>query len=333
MFGFADPLGLILLPLALLPLVVHGQSAVAYSSIALLPVDRLSDALNWILRLLAAISVIAIVLGISGLFRSEESVARIGQGAQTVILLDSSGSMDTPFVIGNEKNSRVPKWGTYTSKGQIARRLLAQYAAQRTQDMFALFLFSGNPIPVLSLTEKQVVVQAAIAAGSIERSLASTDLGTGLIRSLEFFDGKAFTGSRIVMLVSDGAATLTIPVQDQIKRLLKKHRVTLYWFYLRTESSPGLDTEMATATAQQIAPEQLVHKFFSEMELPYRAFPAENPQALQQAIAEVNKLQNLPIRYTDIVPKRDLSPWCFGIALSLLLMLASTKFCELQEWH
>jgi mxaC protein len=333
MFGVAYPLALLLLPLALLPFLSHGQTSVAYSSLSLLPVDRLSDIISVLLRLLALACIVAIVLGVSGLFRSEETVERIGQGAQMVMLLDSSGSMDKPFVTGNENSARAGVWGTYTSKGQIARRLLAEYAAKRKQDMFAMFVFSGNPIAVLPFTEKQAVVQAAIAAGSIERGLATTNLGGGLIRSLEFFEGRPFTGSRIVMLVSDGAATLTIPVQDRIKQLMEKYQVTLYWIYLRARYSPGLYTEMETATAQEIAPEQLVHKFFSELGLPYRAFSAENPEALQEAITEVNKLQNLPIRYKDIIPKRDLSGWCYGIALSLMLLLLLAKFSELQVWR
>ncbi len=331
--GVAHPQGLLLLPLALLPLLWHGQTVVTYSSFILLPRDRLSDVVSILLRLLTAACIVAIVLGISGLFRSEESVERIGQGAQMVMLLDSSGSMDRPFLGESDNRSRVAKWGTYTSKGQIARRLLAEYASHRRQDMFAMYVFSGNPIAVLPFTEKQAVIQAAIAAGSIERGLATTNLGDGLIRSLEFFKDKPFTGSRIVMLVSDGAARLTIPMQEQIKHLLEKYRVTLYWIYLRDKHSPGLYTKMAADTAESIAPEQLVHKFFSEMELPYRAYPAENPEALQEAIAEVNKLQNLPIRYKDVIPKRDLSSWCYGIALSFLLVLLVTKICEIQAWR
>jgi len=333
MLGIAYPLGLLLLPLALLPFLLHGQTSIAYSSLSLLPVDRLSDVINALLRLIAAACIVAIIMGMSGLHQKEESVDRIGQGAQTVMLLDSSGSMDRLFASGNEKSARAAVWGTYTSKGQIARRLLAQYASQRKQDMFAMFVFSGNPIAVLPLTEKQAVIQAAIAAGSIERGLATTNLGGGLIQSLEFFEGKPFTGSRIVMLVSDGAATLTIPVQDRIKQLMKKHQVTLYWIYLRAKYSPGLYTEMDSETAEDIAPEQLVHKFFSEMGLPYRAYSAENPEALQEAIAEVNRLQNLPIRYTDILPKRDLSGWCYGIALSLMVLTFAARFSEIQVWR
>jgi mxaC protein len=333
MVGLAAPWGLVLLPLALLPFMRHGQHAVAYPSLAMLPADGLSNVVDGVLRVVAAACIVALVLGVSGLFRAAESVERIGRGAHTVMLLDSSGSMDTPFVTGNEHRSRVSKWGTYTSKGQVARRMLAEFAAQRPQDMFALFVFSGNPIPVLALTDKQNAIQAAIAAGAIERGLASTDLGTGLIRSLEYFKDKPFTGSRVVMLVSDGAATLTIPVQDEIRNLLRKYRVSLYWFYLRAQFSPGLDTEMSSDTARQIAPEQLVHQFFAGTGLPYRAYSAENPNALREAIAQVNKLQNLPIRYQDVIPRRDLSGRCYALALGLLTVLLAARFGEVQRWR
>lgn len=327
------PLALLLLPLALLPLLRHGQTTVPYAAVSLLPDDRLSRLLDVALRIAGAVAVVAIVLGISGLFRTEQRVERIGEGAHTVFLVDSSGSMDTLFASGNEGRSRAAVWGTYTSKGQVARRLLAEYAARRPHDLFALFLFSGNPIPVLPLTDKQDLVQAAIRAGAIERGLASTDLGNGLIRSLQFFAGKPFTGSRIVMLVSDGAAHLTVPTQDRIKYLLEKYRVTLYWLYLRTQFSPGLFADVDAATADQVVPEQAVHAFFSGMGLPYRAFSAENPAALREAIAEVDQLQNLPMRYTDVIPRRDLAPWCYGAGLGLLLLLLAVRLAEIQRWR
>ncbi len=336
MFGFAHPSALYLLVLAVLPFIYHGQKNVVYSSISILPEDRISDIISLLLRLLASLCIALLVCGIAGIFQSEQQFERIGQGAQTVLLLDSSGSMDKPFY--SKKRNRtaaesVRKFGTYESKGQIARRVLADYAAQRKQDMFALNVFSGNPIDILPLTEKQDVIQAAIAAGSIEKGLASTDLAAGLIRSLNFFEGKAFTGSRILMLVSDGAAALSLAAQEQIQFLMKKHRVTLYWFYLRGYNGPGLFDVVEGDKAKIIAQEQVVHKFFSGMGLPYRAYPVENPDALNDAVAEVNKLQNLPIRYLDVIPKRDLSGWCYGIAMILLLLLTVTKLCEIRVWR
>ena len=135
------------------------------------------------------------------------------------------------------------------------------------------------------------------------------------------------------MLVSDGAAKLVEPVKEKIKHLMEKHRVTLYWIYLRDKDSPGLFTKLDRELARDIAPEQWVHKFFSELNLPYRAFAAENPKALQEAISEVSKLQNLPIHYTSIIPKRDLSAWCYAIALPLLLLLTVAKAIEVQRWN
>jgi len=328
MFGLEHPLALLLLPFALLPFVQHGQRCVTYPSLDLLPADPLSSVVDWSLRALAAVALVALALGIGGIYRAEQTIERIGQGAQVVMLIDSSGSMDRPYVTGNEGSSRVPVWGTYRSKGQIARELLAEYAARRPQDMFALFVFSSNPIAVLPLTEKQAAIQAAIAAGTIERGLATTDLGAGIIQSLEYFEDRAFTGSRIMMLVSDGSATLTLPIQDRIRNLLEKYRVSLYWLYMRDQHGPGLLPGRNGATA----PEQQVHEFFSRMGLPYRAYAAEDPSALKDAIAAVDKLQNLPIRYLDVVPRKDLSAWCYGVGLAGLFGVLLARIAEVDAW-
>ncbi|MGR8950252.1 MAG: vWA domain-containing protein, partial [Gammaproteobacteria bacterium] len=288
MIHLVNPLWLVLLPLSIAALVWHGQKRLIYSSLAILPSDPLSDFLQWCLKAALALAITAIVIGLSGPYRPAKIIERIGEGAQMIMLLDSSGSMDRPFLGVSDNRGRVSVWGTYTSKGQMARQMLSEYAAARPQDMFAFFVFSGNPIAVLPLTDKQDVVQAAINAGSIERGLASTNLGAGLIQSLDYFKDKPFTGSRIVMLVSDGAARLTPEVEDQITYLLEKYRVTLYWIYLRDKHSPGLHTEMGTNRAKDIAPEQIVHQFFSNAGIHYRAFPAEDPNTLQQAIAEVD---------------------------------------------
>ena len=328
MFGLAHPLALLLLPLALLPLYRHGQQPIPHPASDLLPADRLSTLVDWSLRALAALVMCAMTLGIAGLYRAEEKIERIGQGAQVVMLIDSSGSMDRPYVTGNKGTSRVPVWGTYRSKGQIARELLAEYAARRHQDMFALFVFSSNPIPVLPLTEKQDAIQAAIAAGMIERGLATTDLAAGIVQSLDYFKDQAFTGSRVMLLLSDGSATLTLPMQDRIRNLLEKYRVSLYWLYMLDQHSPGLTPGRNGATA----PEQQVHEFFSTMGLPYRAYSAEDPSALKDAIAEVDKLQNLPIRYQDILPRTDLSAWCYGAALAGLVLVLLARLAEVDAW-
>ncbi|MEM7466721.1 MAG: vWA domain-containing protein [Pseudomonadota bacterium] len=331
--AFESPWWLALLPLALIAFVNRGEQTVRYSSLSLIPEDFLSKVIDWTLKLLLCAGLIAIVIGQSNPYQPATVIEKIGEGAQTVLLLDSSGSMDRPFSGEKENRGRVSVWGTYTSKGQLARRILSEYVSKRAQDMFAFFVFSGNPIPVLPLTDKQAVVQSAIEAGSIERGLASTNLGGGLIQSLDYFKDKPFTGSRIVMLVSDGAARLTPEVEDQVAHLLEKYRVTLYWIYLRDRHGPGLHTEMGTNRAKDIAPEQIVHQFFSNLETPYRAFSAEDPTSLEQAVAEVDKLQKLPIKYLDVEPRRSLQPWFFAFAIACLLVVLVAKLMEVRQWQ
>lgn len=333
MFEFTLPAALLLLLLAIIPLVARGQASLPYSSCAMVPDDRLSTVVDWCLRLLMAACIAAIVLGIAGLQRSAYSVDKVGQGAETVVLLDSSGSMDRPFASLAKTRGRAPVWGTYESKGQTARRLLANFVDQRPQDLFAIFSFSQNPIEVVPLTNKQEVVKAAIRAGSLERGLGTTDLAAGLMRAFAFFRDRPFTGSRIVMLFSDGSAVLTLPMREQIRYLMKRYKVTLYWIYLRDIFSPGLFKEVDADLAKKIAPEQLVHKFFLESGLPYRAFSADDPRALEEAIREVGQLQNLPMHYTDVVPRKDLSPYCYAVALALLAVLILARLSEVTQWH
>ena len=330
---------LLFIPLMLLPFFASVQSDLKYSSIDMLPVDKLSGIFEFLLKLLTAILIGAILLGLSGLHRPAKSVEKIGQGAQTIVLFDSSTSMDTPFFnSGNTKGgaaSRVAKWGTYESKGQVARKLIGKFVAQRAQDLFAIFVFSRNPVPIMPLSNNQDVIQAAIKAGGYERGLGTTNLGIGLIRALEFFQDKPFKGSRIVMLVSDGAATLTSSVRTEIESLLNRHRVTLYWLYLRDRESLGIGDGKGEEEKflEGTAPERIVNKHFSNMNTPYRLFSAEDPKALENAIEEVNKLQNLPIRYTETIPKIDLSKFCYGLALIILILLTIAKMSEIKAWR
>ena len=45
-------------------------------------------------------------------------------------------------------------------------------------------------------------------------------------------------------------------------------------------------------------PERHLNKFFQSLKIPYRAFEAENPKAVADAIAEIDKLERNPIHYS-----------------------------------
>ncbi|HXZ96276.1 MAG TPA: vWA domain-containing protein [Burkholderiales bacterium] len=321
------PWVLVLIPLVLLPLLRVGKQALVYPWLQQLPPDPLSDVLGWILRAVGMIALLALILGLAGLHRSELVVQRLGRGAQIVLLLDRSRSMDQPF------NLRQIFDTSRRSKGKVARSLLAEFAANRPEDMFGMVEFSTYPIRVLEFTQKQDVIQSAISAAGLGTGLAETDIGRGLETALDYFADRPYTGSRIILLVSDGGAVLDEDTRAKITRLMRRDRVALYWIYIRSFRSPGLLAESDTPENADAVPEHFLHKFFKSMGTPYRAYEAENPDALQRAIADVSRLENHPLRYDDVLPRRDLSEGCFAAALLCCVMLTLAKIIEVRAWR
>jgi mxaC protein len=137
-----------------------------------------------------------------------------------------------------------------------------------------------------------------------------------LLEGLSFFEGRAYTGSRILMLVSDGGDHLEPEVRDHLTRQLREQRVSLYWLYLRSVGNPGLQPQAGDSPgSDETVPERTLHRFFGGLGVPYKAYEVDNPDALRLAVADVNQLENLPITYTDTVGRRDLSGLCLALAL------------------
>ncbi|MEX2495187.1 MAG: vWA domain-containing protein [Woeseia sp.] len=325
------PWVLLLLPLALLPLVAGPAAGIRYSSLLLLPGDRISDVLDAGLRILSAGTVILLLLALSGPFVPATEVERIGEGAQIVLLLDRSRSMDQPF--GGQLRENPLDARNADPKGTVARRVLSQFVAARRNDQYAMQVFSTQPIEVLPLTDRPAPIQAAIRAGNVGRGLSETDVGKGILAAASLFDEQRYTGSRLVLLISDGGARLDLATRKRIAGLLQRNRVALYWIYIRSRNSPA----MAVGEAEQnrpdeSAPARTLHRFFRTLETPYRLFDAEDPDALATAIAEVNRLQSLPIRTFDVVPRKQVAGTFYALALLSLLVLILAEAMERKRW-
>ncbi|MEF7613025.1 vWA domain-containing protein [Aquincola sp. MAHUQ-54] len=346
---FDAPGWLWLLPLAALPWLLRRRESLANTWLASLPRDGPSDAIGLLLHAAAVMALAALVIALAGPYRPEYTVERVGRGAEIVLVLDRSRSMDQGFAgtrgAGNGIRGTGPEALDYyarlrasqnrESKGQVARQLLADFAARRPEDRFGMVLFSTLPLRVLEFTQKPEPIQAAIAAGNVGRGLSETNIGLALESALGFFDERAYTGSRIVMLVSDGGDRLDAAIRERIAQLVRKHRVAVYWIYLRSAMSTGLVAPPgaeAAAENAEVAPEYFLHRFFESLGTPYRAYEADNPEAMQKAIEDVNRLENLPIVYEDVVPRRSLAPWALAAALAAVLLLLAADLAEIRRW-
>lgn len=339
---FDHPWVLLALPLALLPWLAWPRAALPWSWEGLLPMDAASVWLDRGLRAIASTALALLVVGLAGSYQPPSERELIGQGAEIALLVDRSRSMDQVFVTGaaqqqqptllSMNTGREPPDQRRPTKQQVARDLLSKFAAQRPADRFAMVTFTTLPIRVLDFTQKPDAVQASITAGKIGRGLAETDIGLALLEALDMFRDRPYSGSRIVMLVSDGGDVIEPERREHIAKLARELRVGIYWIYIRSHRSPGLRAEDAALANGDTAPEYFLHRFLGGIGVPYRAYEAEDPQALQQALADVARLENLPIDHHDVLPRRELDPWLWGSALTLVLLLLGAKFMEVRSW-
>jgi mxaC protein len=215
-------------------------------------------------------------------------------------------------------------------KAEVARDLLAKFVAQRPDDRFSLMFFSTKPLNVVPFTQHDAVVQAGIAAGGTGRGLADTEVGRALDAAIEQFDSRAYSGSRIILLVSDGGAHLDEETRRRIRTGLARNRIAVYWIYLRSYNSPVLDD--TEDSRNETAPEYALHRFFQTLSVPYRAYQAEDPEDLAKAVADVGRQQNLPLDYLEQIPREDYGRYFIALAAVCCLMLLGYRSLLLRSW-
>ena len=319
-YGFTLPWVLWLLPLALLPLRLKVSRRTGLPSLDAAPADGLSRAIGLGLTLAGIIGLAGLILALAGPYRGGERVTRIGIGAQVSMLIDRSGSMNETFA------GRQPS-GEEESKAAASRRILRDFVGNRAHDQFAVTAFSTAPMLVVPMTDRQDAVRAAIAA--IDRpGLDYTNVARGLGMGLSQFGAERPGVSRVLLLVSDGAAVIDPRIQGQLRAAFAKLRPNLYWLFLRTKGSPSIQDKPVGEDTPQAAPERHLDLFFKSLGVPYRVFEAEGAEAVASAVQQIEALERDPIPYTEVRLRKDLSALAYALAALGLLVLTLGKLAE-----
>ncbi len=327
---FSHPWLLWLLPLAILPLLLQRAHAKHYSWVEMLPEDRLSDLVGLALKILAVLTLVFIILGLAAPHTTETKVERIGVGAQIALVLDRSASMDDPFsgTTNTAGNTTVGE-----TKSVAAARLITDFVKSRQQDMFGMITFSNSAMYVLPLSEnKKAVIAAVQATGG--NALFQTNIGSGLTSSAGLFDKVPDSGSRAVILLSDGAGRVDANTQQKIKDWFDRMHISLYWIVLRQPGGISIfDPNFKPVEDQPLPPEIELYEFFKTLKTPFKAYEAEDPKSLQLAMNDINNREKKPIKYFEKIPGHDYSNICFMIAALMIALLLGVKHLEVRTWH
>jgi mxaC protein len=78
-------------------------------------------------------------------------------------------------------------------------------------------------------------------------------------------------------------------------------------------------------------PERYLDKFFHTLGVPYYAYEVDTAESLQSAINELDALENAPLVYSELIPKKSYRTTCFIFSLCMVLFLITVKTLEASE--
>ncbi|CAB3759610.1 vWA domain-containing protein [Paraburkholderia solisilvae] len=327
-FDFASPWMLALLPLALLPLLERRSDTLVFPAVAWLPTDRLGRAARIALRVLAVSALLSIVIGLAEPRQAERQVVHIARGAEIVLLMDRSSSMDAivppPGVLAAGALSEG------LSKNQEARDVLARFIAKRGGDRVALMMFGTSSLLSLPLTRDKGAIQSAIASTGIGRGMQDTRLDRGLQAAIGQFSEGDYKGSRVIVLISDGGARLDAQMRRRIADGLARNHITLYFVYLRSSAN---STDLNAIKPQDESSEETeLHRYFLSLKTPYRLYQVDDAGAIAAAMTDIGAQQNFPMAYTERMPARSRSTPCFAAALLCSALLLALRLALMRRW-
>jgi len=310
-------------PLALLPWWIKADAQFQYPSISMIPHDPFSIWVERVWRISAALLITSLLLAMCKPYLAEQKMDRYGNGAHIMVVLDRSGSMNDDFADRPEQGS--------ASKMAAARRVLTEFTENSRQDLIGMITFSTSPMLVAALGNDRKAVLSGLSATEAG-GMGFTAVDKGLAMALDFFEGKPVTGSRVVLLVSDGAAHLDAKTQDFLRNGFVRQQASLFWIYLRSKNGASLSEKLAEDD-DQAAPEYALNQYFQTLGVPYQAYMAEDPAQVNAAMQSIAKLKNKPVKYQEVIARKDMGYLCYMTALLATVVMFSLYLTEVRTWR
>ncbi|WP_430009444.1 vWA domain-containing protein [Methylophaga lonarensis] len=311
------------LPLALLPFVyVDVRKSVVW--LKLTPVDPLSRILTPLLKLAASLLIALLVMALAGPHIPEQLSQRSGEGAEIIILVDRSRSMDDIFAAAPRNTlSRVPI-GTQ-SKRQVSRDYLIEFIQRRPDDRFGYVFFSNHSTELLSLTYHKDAVMATVDAGALGRGISQTNIVEALLKAADMFEHEIYRGARRVLLISDGGQLLTEQEESFIRQRYQALQLGIIWIYLPAMRGMTLEPSDQDNFLWLDMPERKLHEFFKTLSIPYQAFEAGSLSDFADAIDAIDQQHYETLMVDEVQPRKSLADRFLLFALMLAGLLAAIQ--------
>ncbi len=319
-----NPWFLLLLPLVFIPFWFKSHQGQLYSWLPIIPVDRPSDIANFVVKTMIAAIILSLILALASPQGASKKVLKVGKGAQTVFVIDRSVSMDHPFA-GQSNSGRAAE-----IKSAAARRLITQFIDSRPDDMMGVVGFTNSSLYGMKITTNIDAIHSAINAAT-GSAINQTNIGAGVTQAVTLFDNIQSSGSRAIILLSDGAGKLSPRVKQKIKEELTRKKLNFYWIVLREPDDISIFTKQVYP-ADGVPDAIALDKFFKSLKIKYKAFEADNPATLQSALQYIDSKEKNIIQYSVNIPGHDYSRDLIIFALVFGVFILIFKNLKVYSW-
>ena len=309
------PLWLILIPLVALPFLVSISDKTAISNIKIFEQDGISKKITLLCRFLMALIIFLLILVLANPRSKSTTITQIGKGAQLVFLIDRSVSMAKPFIGDDDNKSEI--------KSLATRRILKDFISQRPSDMIGIVGFSNSALYASKITKNRNYTYAAIDAAT-GSAINQTNIGSGITSGLFMFSEIETSGSQALVLLSDGAGKISKRVKERIAEMFSEKKINFYWIIIREPNDVSLFSGNTYLEGREPTVIKL-DKFFRSLNTEYKAYEAENPDALSSAIADIDQKEKKPIKIERDIPGKNYNPSILKLLLAVILSLIAIK--------
>jgi hypothetical protein len=320
------PWALLLLPLVVAPFWLKSHQGQMYSWLDIMPQDNFSDIANLVVKGLTSLLLLSIVLGLAGPQGPDQKIQKIGKGAQTVVVIDRSVSMENPFA-GDATGGHAAE-----IKAAAARRLITSFIHARPDDMMGVVAFTNSALHGVKITTNRDAIFAAVNAAT-SAGINQTNIGAGITEAMSLFDDIQSSGSRAIVLLSDGAGKISPRVKQKIQEQITSKKLNLYWIVLREPDDISIFSKDQGYTAENMPPVIELDQYFKSLKIKYRAYEADNPTALQSALQDIDAREKNVIQYAVSIPGHDYARDCIILALVLSIFILIVKNLRVHSWE
>jgi len=320
------PWVLLLLPLAFVPVWLKSHQGQMYSWLEIMPEDRISEIANQVVKSLIGAILVCIVLALAAPQGPDQKIQKVGKGAQTVLLIDRSVSMEQPFA-GDSTSGRVAE-----TKAAAARRLMTSFIHARPDDMLGVVAFTNSALHGVKITANRDAIFAAVNAAT-SSGINQTNIGAGMTEGMSLFDDIQSSGSRAIVLLSDGAGKISPRVKQKIRERITSQKLNLYWIVLRDPDDISIFTKDQNYTEENMPPVIELDRYFKSLKIKYKAYEADNPTAIQSALQDIDSKERNVIQYAVSIPGHDYARDLIMLALVLSVVILIVKNLRVHSWE